>query len=1429
MIKNRNRIIPAALVLIGIVLVLVLGLTGKNKSAGTYDELIVNGGAEEGDRGWITSAYLDNALYTEFSVREGEGMDGSAAFYIKNLGPNDARYAQTVSVSPDTLYLLSAHIRADCSETDSADGKTPRGANISVEGIYVFSESVFRSEDWQEVRLYGRTGPEQTSLTVYVRLGGYSGETVGEAWFDSVSVRRVDEAESGFVIHDLYTVSHASEGEDETAPAGSAAGLLILTAVLFLGAVILLSRRMMGESGAADNKKRTGIILGALLAAGLILRIAVAVSVTGYDVDVGDFRIWADRIYSVGPGAFYGSTWCDYPPGYLLVLWVLGFLGHFSGGTSVLLVKMPSIVCDLAAAALLFRTARKKGLSPDSALMLTALYVFNPMTVVCGAAWGQGDSVMTLLLMITVLLGISGTWEAALPVYGLAVMMKPQSLMFGPVGLAALAGAFIPVMKDRDALRILLKRVLTGLGIMCGGMLLILLPFIIGQGGISWLFELYGNTMGSYGYVTVNGCNWHFLFGLNWVGVDETAGLLPVLVCLLTVLLPPALTSLLSKGRGRERIAVPAAAGLVLAAGAVLTLAGALTWRALGTAVILFGIALTAWMYLRGRSPSHLPLCGAALLCLLFASGTMMHERYLFPAAILLLLAYLEERDRRVLWVFGLVTAACFLNAGCVLDRNIRIGGPAGHLTAPAFGLVSDMTAAEMLSAVLTVLSAVSASLLMCVKCVPGLSPIPWPEAAEAPAGQEKRASFAENAARRLRGGDALRRPDRKDALIISAVSLIYCAFALFDLGSTKAPQTFRAMEPGEQAVFDLGSEKSFDVLVYQGIQYNDIPYILETSSDGTEYVPASETTATVGDCFKWRYVMPSSRETYSARYLRITSLAAPADYEIREDFLLTLYEVILRDEAGNVLPVTVSAGAESLADEQDTLTGEPDWFNSAYFDEIYHARTGYEILHGLRIYEWTHPPLGKVLMSLCIGIFGMTPFGWRFAGTMMGVFMLPAMYLTGRLLFKKRLGGIGAMGLMLLDFMHFTQTRIATIDSFVVCFILWSFYFMLRWFLLDLWGRPLTHSLADLGLSGLFIGLAIASKWTGCYAAVGLAVIFFWGLGRRILEIRAARTAAEVGTDTAEQAPSPEPVPAAAAAASGQGPRMLVVTVACCFVFFLFVPLLIYYLAYIPFLAANGSLTGSLGENIRLIVVQCEGMLSYHSTPGLGMDHYFYSPWYEWPIIKKPMWYSSTAFAPEGMGRTIISFGNPAVWWVGGAAMIAVFVLLLFRLLSKAGLLSAPANAKGEEAPLPEEGEPEEAASGKNERAGSEKTGAGRILSACFLRLRSLRLPVPPADDPVPALIALSFLAQYLPWVLVSRGTYIYHYFPSVPFIILAAVLFVCRLEDRRPGAGRIVLGVLLALALALFIAFFPYISGISAPREWLDSMKWFGNWLFY
>ena len=118
------------------------------------------------------------------------------------------------------------------------------------------------------------------------------------------------------------------------------------------------------------------------------------------------------------------------------------------------------------------------------------------------------------------------------------------------------------------------------------------------------------------------------------------------------------------------------------------------------------------------------------------------------------------------------------------------------------------------------------------------------------------------------------------------------------------------------------------------------------------------------------------------------------------------------------------------------------------------------------------------------------------------------------------------------------------------------------------------------------------------------------------------------------------------------------------------------------------------------------------------------------------------------------------------------------------------------------------------------------------------------------PAILLIGFAAQFAQWMLVPRGTYIYHYFTSVPFIILCTVLCFDLLQDmaeRRfilkegtSGAQTAMQKVLhylpsallivfLLASLALFIAFFPYASGQTASYGRLEAMKWFDRWIYY
>lgn len=1342
----------AALVLLGAAYVFF----GRTEKPVYGRNLLLNGDFERLDgensfEHWYPNAYVLSPGVTDYL--EGEGQTGRGA-RIENHGPNDARFVQAVSVLPSTTYCLEGDIMAESEEG--------RGANLSVAGVYAFSESVYRSEGWRHVRIYGRTGARQREITVYARLGGYSGESVGSANFDNIKLYAVESVPQGAEL--LSWEENIGKQEE---PAEDAAGkpnwpMLTLLALAYLAGAFFL---MQAAARSAGQKEGGPLAAAALLVLALFVRLLVALTVPGYQVDIGCFTAWSNRMAEVGPGAFYLTDMhADYPPGYMLVLWPLGLMGKLlGGGATEWMVKMPPILCDILAVWLLY-VKRPKGQGLWS-FVPAILYALNPLTVLTGAAWGQADSVTALLIVLTVLYAVESKWMQALPLYMLAVLMKPQALMFGPLGLMALVMDLI-WKKDRQNLR----GVLQGVGLAVAVLVIVCLPFSVKQQGFEWLIKLYTGTMTYYNKATVNMTNLYFLFGLNWGSLDTEAPLMMRLLGVMTALAPLAVYAcVLHRRKGLSK-----AYGLSLAvlAAAFLTIVCVpMPLQILGPVLMAACFALVVLQFVQSRDMRLLPLYGAVLLIVFSTLGVMMHERYMFPALLLLFTAFVLVKDVRILYLALLVTVPVFFNVGVVLDRAIRIGGVEGHLFAPGFGIASDTAWLEMALSVMHLVTAAAAVYVGFLLSDAKTQRMALPRRA-----LEK----AQDAPFRFETPRPLVKTKKIDILIILAVTLAYAVAAFVNLGSLTAPQNaWISKAEDEEVIFDLGASHRFRVLYYPGIHWNDKSFTVLSGDEPDNLIPYTAK-VDAGDCFSWRWQKAEPIITvHEGRYAGIRA----------DSIGLTLMEVLFQDaDTGETLAVTLKSGkGQALIDEQGTLQNEPllfgmdekadmadglpvnalhpSWYNSMYFDEIYHARTAYEQLNALKgqepsaIYETTHPPLGKVLMTLAISIFGMTPFGWRFAGTMAGVWMLPGMYLMGRLLTRRRWGGLLAMVLMAADCMHFAQTRIATIDSFGTLFIIWATYFMCRYVLMDYYATPFKKTLVPLGLSGLFMGLAIASKWTGMYAGAGLAVMFFVSLYRRVREGMAARKLLTGGGKTGF-------TDRMQAAAETWDQRALW-TVLWCLLFFIAIPAVIYYLSFYPVFAATHR-----GLTVQKVIQSSLGMLHYHAEPGRGMDHPYYSPWYKWPIIQKPMWYYSSARL-WNCGSTIFAFGNPAVWWVGLAALLT--------LLLETGVKKVQAEIRHQKA----------------------------RYDACAL------------------LVLLGFAAQYLPWALVPRGTYIYHYFPSVPFLILAGTLLLGRLIDKHSKTGRAAIIAWMALAIILFIGFYPYVSGLRVPFDWLNSMRWLpGIW---
>jgi dolichyl-phosphate-mannose-protein mannosyltransferase len=99
---------------------------------------------------------------------------------------------------------------------------------------------------------------------------------------------------------------------------------------------------------------------------------------------------------------------------------------------------------------------------------------------------------------------------------------------------------------------------------------------------------------------------------------------------------------------------------------------------------------------------------------------------------------------------------------------------------------------------------------------------------------------------------------------------------------------------------------------------------------------------------------------------------------------------------------------------------------------------------------------------------------------------------------------------------------------------------------------------------------------------------------------------------------------------------------------------------------------------------------------------------------------------------------------------------------------------------------------------------------------------------DATIAFILVGVFAQLAPWAVAPRKlVFIYHYFPCVPFVILAVVYAAKALVERHRGFGRLV-AAYCVVVVALFALFYPILSATPVKREFvLHWLRWFDSWI--
>ncbi len=321
----------------------------------------------------------------------------------------------------------------------------------------------------------------------------------------------------------------------------------------------------------------------------------------GYKGDIRCWMMWSLGMASVGPSGIYtfsASIPCDYPPGYLYVLWLCGSLtnafGQQSPGAFRITTEAPALVFDFILGLTIFAAIRRLGNS-RLALPGALLFALNPGLLFDTMVWGQCDPALVLPILLSVLLVLDSRYALGWALAAIAVLVKPQGLFLLPVL------AWWTLLQARPAKYLGIAAAFVGT--LAAG----LAPFQIGK---PWYFTLpiYTRGTGRYQLTSANAFNLMGLLAGNWMP-DST----PIM--------------------GIRAVS-------------------------LGMALFLAVYPIAAFLLYRKRTPQMLLFAVFLVYLAMFVLAPRVHERYLYLAVALLIPLAL---DSAVTLVLSVALSATFL------------------------------------------------------------------------------------------------------------------------------------------------------------------------------------------------------------------------------------------------------------------------------------------------------------------------------------------------------------------------------------------------------------------------------------------------------------------------------------------------------------------------------------------------------------------------------------------------------------------------------------------------------------------------------------------------------------------------------------------------------------------------------------------------
>jgi dolichyl-phosphate-mannose-protein mannosyltransferase len=468
---------------------------------------------------------------------------------------------------------------------------------------------------------------------------------------------------------------------------------------------------------------------------------------------------------------------------------------------------------------------------------------------------------------------------------------------------------------------------------------------------------------------------------------------------------------------------------------------------------------------------------------------------------------------------------------------------------------------------------------------------------------------------------------------------------------------------------------------------------------------------------------------------------------------------------------------------------------NGLVFDEVYYVKFAHNYLTHTPFFDG-HPPLSKYLIAIGIWLGQHLPMGQdnvnRLAGSALSTWsyrwlnaltgsVIPlvvaaiAYQLSHRPRFALIAGALAAA-----DGLFLVESRYALNNVYLVLFGLLGQLFWLKAMATQSWRRDLC-----LAGAGCWFAAAAAIKWNGLWFLLGVYLLY--GI------------AGGVGLSQRWRSKSP-PVALSPLHRITQIHPLL-------FLLYLgLLPAVIYYLLWIPHLQMNPG--AEFWDLQRQILTYHESITSKNPSPACAANqfnllkclsvrdpdiHPYCSTWFSWILMLRPVAYfyqiapngnvpipvQSTikTFAPGQVIYDVHAIGNPILWWFSAAAI---------------GLLGS-----------------------------SIGLHLWRKLRSTGVRSRH------PVEIWMGVYILVNYAANLLPWVRVTRCSFIYHYMGASVFATLALAWWIDRQLSSQQESWQVIARSVMIFVLIGFAFWMPIYLGLPLQAWQYQLRMWLPTWI--